>query len=553
MQAASVMICASIRGGLVDARVFVTIIVALLFAAGPVRAGQAGPVFPKAAQPTSCPHDTTISGVVELDPSCAYDGFVLNASNTRLDCRGATIGGSAGGDARGIMIRGDIDDVIVENCWLEGTKGIKIAPPDRDSGETDDELRARSPRGVVIRNVSVRDSRSAGIFVGPVVAGARIEDSVVEHSESSGIYLEYGTQHIEVRRNVIRSNGHVAQGVARTEWTRREGIAVDASAFNVIEENVFEKNAFGGVFFYKNCWEDSTVSAKSRPRAQHAHHNRVSGNWFREMPIGVWIASRQARDLGAWDCGDTTPYPNPIALKAAFPPGYPTFRSTYPARYDFNLEYLHATLIGRPCPGGDCSVNRTAAYIWEDFAEDNVVSANRFEALTLAGVRVEDDRAEITGNSFVGDFDYVFVGTPFRSRYLGRPVQDALIRDNCFSGAPAARPKFEDNIALVPGEHAGTTLSGNGCTPPPPPSTPTAPDPPTTSPPATPPAAPARESGSPATTTVRPVSVRGGCLVASAGGAPGSSGAAVAIALLTLAWMRRGHRPDPSTDDTITS
>lgn len=417
-----------------------------------------GPTTPKATSTKTCPAPTSLQGQVTLDPACRYDETIeLAHSQTTLDCRGAVI---APTNNNGIVVTGDVTDVRIQDCWLEGAS-LRVVPPKRKPDETDDALRARSPRNVVLSHVSVKSAQSSGIFVGPVVENVTVESSVVDDSTSVGIYLEYGTRHLTMRGNLLRKNGISGKGgVTRTEWTRREGIAVDASAENVIEDNRFEDNGFGGVFLYKNCWEHHSTASNSLPRTQHARGNVIRRNTFVGMPFGVWIASRQARDLGAWDCGDPTTYPNPITLTDAFPASYPKFRSTIPARYDYSDEYIIAQLDGRPCLGG-CLPARTAIYIWPDFAEDNVVEENVFERISMAGVRVEDDRATIRKNTFVGDFDYVYVGTPFRARYLGKPVADTVVSDNGFLPVVGASRSFADHIALVPNEHTGTTVANN--------------------------------------------------------------------------------------------
>ncbi len=418
-----------------------------------------GPRVPRAATTRTCKVPPIAAGTVTLPNDCVYDSaIIVETSGVTLDCNGAQLS-----DGKGILVRGDIEDVRVENCWLDGTSGMSVSPPARLPDESEDAWRQRSPKRVVISHVSVLRAKGSGVFIGPAVDGVVLEGSIIEGSESAGVYLEHGTEHAKIRGNLIRANGHRSKGFDRTEWTRREGVAVDASAMNEIEDNRFEANGFGGVFLYKNCHEHSTTDTKSPPRPLHAHSNVIRRNVFVDMPIGVWIASRQARDLGAWDCGDASPYApqNPIPLAEAFPPGYPMFRSTIPARYDLNLEYPGAALLGRVCEG-TCSATRDAIWAWEDFAEDTLVEQNRFESLGLAGVRVEDDRARIVGNTFVGDFDWVYVGTPLRSRFLAHPVRDTVLRDNLFT-PPDSRLSFEDHLALVPGEHEGTLLEGNRC------------------------------------------------------------------------------------------
>ena len=96
---------------------------------------------------------------------------------------------------------------------------------------------------------------------------------------------------------------------------------------------------------------------------------------------------------------------------------------------------------------------------WPDFAEENKIRDNIFEQHSRGGIRVEDDETEITGNLFIGDFDYIFVGAPFRARLDNHPVLDTLIRNNSYY-APG-NTSFASLLALIPDEHSGTVLEDN--------------------------------------------------------------------------------------------
>ena len=95
---------------------------------------------------------------------------------------------------------------------------------------------------------------------------------------------------------------------------------------------------------------------------------------------------------------------------------------------------------------------------WPDFAEENKIRDNIFEEHSRGGIRVEDDETEITGNLFIGEFDYIFVGAPFRARLDNHPVLDTLIRDNSYY-APGNTSALL--LALIPDEHSGTILEDN--------------------------------------------------------------------------------------------
>ena len=83
-------------------------------------------------------------------------------------------------------------------------------------------------------------------------------------------------------------------------------------------------------------------------------------------------------------CGDPTPYNNPITVSEVLPALYHDYPSSYVGSYLFSLNGVS---------------------IWPDFAEENIITENRFETHSLGGVRVEDDDTEITSNLFIGDFD----------------------------------------------------------------------------------------------------------------------------------------------------
>ncbi|TNF25926.1 MAG: right-handed parallel beta-helix repeat-containing protein [Deltaproteobacteria bacterium] len=432
----------------------------LLLALAPgVTRAQRGPSVPAAAAPRACELPAApLSGTVTLEPDCRYEGtLVLDDNDTVLDCAGATVASTSG---RSIRVVGDIHDVTIRDCYVGGG-GISVAPAARRPDEDDDSLRARAPKNVVIEGCHVAHTFMTGVFLGPCSVGVTVRRSIVEDAASAGIYLEWGTQHAVIEDNLIVDNGfRYGDGLPRVDWQRREGLAIDAAAYTVVAGNTFRGNAFGGVFLYKNCWEFAHGDPNGPQRLQHAHDNVIRDNVFEDTPIGVWIAARQARDLGVWDCGDPTPYPNPLPLAEAFPEDYPAQPGAFPAPWDYAIDYLGRGLMGLPCePAGDCAPERESVWIWPDFAEDNTVIRNRFERIEVTGVRVEDDRAHVSSNLFVGAFPYVYVGTPFRSRWLDQPVRGTVVADNDF--VDDAAPGFEAHLSLAVGEHVDTDVRNN--------------------------------------------------------------------------------------------
>jgi len=397
-----------------------------------------GPLVPPNSDPVECEYpENQLTGTVVLDPDCYYEQkFKIKEPDTVLDCNGAELRQE---DNYQLDIRLNADRALVRNCYFVGGKGISVRVRKRDGDETDDYLRSLSPENVIIENVEVRDSENVGIYLHQHTVGVTVRNSIIESSSSAGLYLApYGRHHI-IENNLISNNGHIKpDGVPRIGWYRREGIAIDGSSEHLITRNDIIGNSLGGILLYKNCWEHKDTNPNSAPRTEHARASEIIGNRFGDQPFGVWVASRQSRDLTQMECGDPTPYDNPIAINTLFHPTY----SDYPSAY--TRDYILA-------------FNMVSS--WPDFAEENKIRDNVFELHSRGGIRVEDDETEITGNLFVGDFDYIFVGAPFRARLDDHPVLDTLIRDNSYYAPQSA--SFVSQLALIPDEHSGTVLEDN--------------------------------------------------------------------------------------------
>ncbi|CAI8735370.1 right-handed parallel beta-helix repeat-containing protein [Pseudomonas sp. IT-P218] len=261
------------------------------------------PLVSPAADDGACvlPLEGEVSGNVKLNAACTYFQTVrIVESNTHLDCNGATLEGE-GKRAVGIQIDGKkklIENVTVENCRIQNFKnrGVNITSGLRIkdfSADTDANYKL-APKKILIDHVAVLGSGRGGVYFDSYVTDSVLRNSTVEGSGKVGVYLEQGTQRIQILNNTIRNNG--VDG-------HREGLAIDSSAHNTVKGNHFISNAGGGVFIYKNCGENFS-SGKSALRWQSSDFNIVQDNTFRDERVGVWIASRQSKDLSKWGCGD---------------------------------------------------------------------------------------------------------------------------------------------------------------------------------------------------------------------------------------------------------
>lgn len=368
----------------------------------------------------------TLTSSAVLDPTCTYTGGVeITASNVELDCRGALIQDVTGSGSRGILITSDVSvplaNVTVRNCEISGfTNTIRVS---RQGFKT---LTEGHEYDVTYSNIQLLDSylhnsRGSGIFVDGYVTGVTIQGMQIEEAGSVGIYLEAGSKDSVVQDNIIHHNGYGDVDPNGTPYeygnvtayyvsTGREGIAVDGSRNNVIENNVISGNSAGGIFLYKNCGEDYTSNPNGWwTRRYGADGNTIRNNHIEQEDNGVWIGSRMAENQYFMDCSDPT--------------------------------YVSVGLW----------------YIFEDFAANNVVEGNEFVNVTY-GVRVEDNGASVLSNSFT-DVDSthqaVVVGTLFRTKYLDEPVTDTIITNNDALIAGNEKPYQWIH------DHVNTTFSNN--------------------------------------------------------------------------------------------
>ncbi|MBK4995962.1 hypothetical protein IAE39_004136 [Pseudomonas sp. S37] len=318
--------------------VFLSVVVACL------AASSAG----AAAMDCNLPESAGQGGIIKLDGTCTYKGTIkIRQSNTRLECNGATLYGEKG-DRYGIFISGaGLKNVEVSNCKIRGydkaavmvTSGLSGPELNRDRNKSF----SLAPSNILLDRLDVSESRGNGVHFNAYVNNSILKRSTITKSRGVGVYLGQSSQAISILDNKFLENG----GVDKPKG-HREALAIDSSAKNIVKGNVFSKNAAGGIFLYKNCGENF-----DRPGAvlrwQSSNDNLIENNVFKDEKVGVWVASRQSRDLSKWKCGD-----NPV---------------TADGRY------------------------------YRDYADNNRIEKNIFCRIGEA-VRVEGDNNLISGNRF---------------------------------------------------------------------------------------------------------------------------------------------------------
>jgi parallel beta-helix repeat protein len=357
-----------------------------------------------------CDLPSPIAGKQELNSACVYRGRVLiQTSNTELDCKGATIDASGlSGDALVIKGRG-LRDIKVQDCIVLNSEGngIRVGsdlrPRDLDRLFPQAARYEAVPRNILIKDIIVKDAERSGIYLNAYVHDVAISNVRVEGAGGVAIYLDQSTRNITIEESVFRQNGFGTERAPRKKASYREGLAIDSSAQNTIRRNYFEGNAAGGIFLYKNCHERASTKPDSVPRWQSAGDNLIEENRFFDEPVGIWVASRQSRNLSAWDCGDT-PYAKGFYL---------------------------------------------------DSAKGNRIIRNDFVNVRK-GLLIEDDETLMLENTVSANSSCIDIGTKQRSLILHAPViGSSLIRNRCTlkSGEGyvfkygATHSKFEGNLS----------------------------------------------------------------------------------------------------------
>lgn len=316
-----------------------------------------------AADLCELPNGGQISGKVSLTAGCTYiQPIVISTSGTELDCKGAILDGR--GDQKvGILItsrRKPLSDVVVKNCTVNNFRrtGIMVNSTIPLKGREDREAVYRNtPTNVLLDRVVVLNSGD-GVYFNGYVTNSTLQNSTVKGSKQVGVYLSQASKNIKVINNDIEGNG-----IAGKKAQRREGLAVDSSADNLIEGNRFTKNGAGGLFLYKNCGT-LLPDGKRDLRWQSSNNNVIRNNVFKDERVGVWIASRQSQDLTHLKCADP-------------------------------------------------AVDATGKY-FEDFANNNTVTNNKFCGGEV-GVRIEGDQNNIVDNQFGASLQDEVV-EPFQNR-----------------------------------------------------------------------------------------------------------------------------------------
>jgi hypothetical protein len=236
-------------------------------------------------------------------------------SGVTIDCNRAIIRGYQWSGHEAIIVSSSFEqigrtrrwrgasNVTVRNCNVEGRIRVGGGGPSLlESSYHPDHTRRiqqRSPKDIVFANLRIKAKGEVPFYVFPGALRVTLVNSYISgDSGGPAIYLD------------AESAGHVIRDNVITTSTRREHIAIDGSARNLIVGNQLSGSGGGAIAIYRNCGEDTK---RLRPRKGVIRHQYPTDNVmlnnifdyrsYRENRPAISIASRQGDD-GIGYCRD---------------------------------------------------------------------------------------------------------------------------------------------------------------------------------------------------------------------------------------------------------
>ena len=218
-----------------------------------------------------------------------YEKYNITRSNTLIDCNRGKFND---GKLTKIIIHNKderLQNINIRSCEIRGNirmyglgingeaLNVKLSSNNRDHTQ---KAQKAAPTNITISNVKIWEDGDIPIYISPGVTNVTIENSeFTGKSNSVAIYLDAESANNKITGNIFDIS------------TRREVIAMDGSAHNLIEKNEFKKVSKGGIYLYRNCGEGGTA------RHQTPSDNKIIGNQFnlsnlQSESYAIWLSSR---------------------------------------------------------------------------------------------------------------------------------------------------------------------------------------------------------------------------------------------------------------------
>lgn len=235
----------------------------------------------------------TLPKHAKVDKQLIFEGDT--ASNTSLDCQGAKL--QAKFASPSVLITSKQSktgwsvphDIQIKNCDISNALRIqgmarngqgKLLKQSSQQAGHSKRAQAAAPHTITLDRLILRAGDSNMMYFAPGVHHVTLQNSqFIGQSRALGLYLD-----AESANNLIKNN------VFNVQTKSREVLAIDGSAYNVIQDNRFINAKNGAIFLYRNCGEGGTI------RHQAPTFNRILNNVFVLDQVSkqpqIWLASR---------------------------------------------------------------------------------------------------------------------------------------------------------------------------------------------------------------------------------------------------------------------
>lgn len=120
-----------------------------------------------------------------------------------------------------------------------------------------------APRNITFENLQIEAEHRIPFYVSPGCTNITLKNCTFKgYSVATTVYMCCESRDNKILNNVFKTR------------TNREVIAVDGSAYNLIDSNIFEYLDKGGIYVYRNSGEGGTV------RHQTPSYNKIINNTF---------------------------------------------------------------------------------------------------------------------------------------------------------------------------------------------------------------------------------------------------------------------------------
>lgn len=231
------------------------------------------------------------------------------SSGVVFNCNGATLESYGGGDA--LLVRSKAitkngvkswerpENITVSNCKILGGvrvygmakngEGVDLRDSSRQDANHTKRVQANAPKNIIFEKLKIASEARIAFYVSPGVTYLTLKNSAIEGSSPLAIYLDAESGYNSILNNSIN-----------TLTDKRELIAVDGSANNLIQGNKFSSLSNGGIYLYRNCGEGGTIRHQAPQKNQILDNIFYYKNYKGSNP-SIYLG---ARNGGKKYCGD---------------------------------------------------------------------------------------------------------------------------------------------------------------------------------------------------------------------------------------------------------